>query len=216
MQKGRMRILPAILTSDPADLERKIRQAEPLSDWVQIDIMDGRFVPSRSIEASHLTSINTELNMEIHLMTERPEGLLDGFARAGAKRVLFHYEATSSPDTVVKAARQLGLAVGIALNPETPVTALLKLKEPVDCVLFLSVNPGFYGREFIPAVLDKVREFRSLRAKVEVGIDGGIKRSNIKVVKAAGVDYACVGSEIFNHVAPKEAYMALLGLVKDG
>ncbi|MBI4287290.1 MAG: ribulose-phosphate 3-epimerase [Chloroflexi bacterium] len=211
-----MRILPAILTEDPVDLERKVRQAESFCDWAQIDIMDGKFVPSRSIDASHLCNIKTRLNMEVHLMVKEPAAQIEGFVRAGAKRIVFHYEAASSPDEVAREARKLGVSVGVAINPETPVTSLLKLRERLDFVLFLSVNPGFYGKEFIPGVLDKVRESRELRPNLEVGIDGGIKAANIKRAKAAGVDYACVGSQIFNHVAPKEAYMALLGLVKDG
>lgn len=211
-----MRILPTILTDDSTELERKVRQAEAFADWVQVDIMDGKFVPSHSIEASHLARIKTKLNMELHLMVQEPEFLLKDFASAGAKRIVFHYEATTSPEKVIQSARKLGVGVGLAVNPETPVSSLVSLNGKVDCVLFLSVHPGFYGKEFLPEVLDKVREFRSLGLKLEVGIDGGIKTTNIINAKAAGVDYACVGSGIFNQAAPQEAYKAMLELVKDG
>lgn len=211
-----MRILPAILTDDPADLEHKIKQAESFTDWVQIDIMDGRFVPSYSVEASHLARVKTPLNLEVHLMVQQPESLVEAFARAGARKIVFHYEATPYPDRVIQRVRELGLGVGLALNPETPVSPIMGFTDKVDCVLFLSVHPGFYGKEFLPEVLDKVREFRATGSKLEVGMDGGIKTNNLTVIKAAGVDYACVGSAIFNHVAPRQSYKAMLKLVKDG
>ncbi|MDO8637139.1 MAG: ribulose-phosphate 3-epimerase [Dehalococcoidia bacterium] len=210
-----MKILPAILTNDEIDLEKKIRQAELFTDWVQVDIMDGQFVPSCSIIASHLSNIQTRLNLEIHLMVKEPESQVEGYARAGATRIAFHYEATPSPDNVIKQVRKLKLGVGLAINPETPISSVEGLLDKIDFILFLSVHPGFYGKEFLPEVLDKVKEFRAKGFKMEVGMDGGIKADNIKMIKDAGVDYACVGSGVFNHGAPQDAYRNLVKLVKN-
>ena len=210
-----MKILPAILTDDEIDLEKKIRQAELFTDWVQVDIMDGQFVPSRSIIDSQLSTIKTRLNIEVHLMVKEPESKVEGYARAGASRIVFHYESTPSPDRVISKIRRLKVGAGLAINPETSVSSIVSLLDKIDFILFLSVHPGFYGKEFLPEVLEKVKEFRAKGFKMEVGMDGGIKADNIKIIKDAGVDYACVGSAVFNHVAPQTAYKSLLELVKN-
>ncbi|MFH1003464.1 MAG: ribulose-phosphate 3-epimerase [Chloroflexota bacterium] len=208
-------VVPAILTDDPAALETMLRQAETFTDWVQLDIMDGRFVPSRSIGHQHLAKLSLKLRWEAHLMVEHPEDQMAGFKAAGAERVVFHYEATPSPDEVIARARGLGLAVGLAVNPETPVAAVLPLADAVDSVLFLSVHPGYYGRDFIPEVLDKVTEFRRLRPDVEIGIDGGIKEGNIARIARTGVDAICVGSAVFAQPDPGQSYRHLTAVARE-
>jgi len=146
-------------------------------------------------------------------MVERPEDYLDNFREAGAKRVVFHYEAKSSARSVILRARRLGLAVGLAVNPETEVAAFLPLVEAVDSVLFLAVHPGFYGSQFIPKVLDKVAELRKSQPAMEIGVDGGIKASNIVQVAGRHVDLLYVGSDIFLQPDPAERYRTLMTLV---
>jgi ribulose-phosphate 3-epimerase len=208
------RVVPAILTEDPKALETMVRQAETFTSYVQFDIMDGRFVPSRSVSYEHLFGLPMKLSWEAHLMIQHPEDYLEGFQRAGAQKVVFHYEATPSPQEVISLARDLSLEVGLAVNPETSVSAILPLMGDVDSVLFLSVNPGFYGHDFIPEVLDKVAEFRSARHGVEVGIDGGLKESNIAQVARAGADVIYVGSAIFSQPEPGESFRHLQALVR--
>jgi ribulose-phosphate 3-epimerase len=210
------RVVPAILTEDPKALETMVRQAETFTNWVQLDIMDGKFVPSRSISYEHLSGLPMKLGWEAHLMVQHPEDYLEGFGQAGAQKVVFHYEATPSPRKVISLARDIGLGVGLAANPETPVSAILPLTGEVDSVLFLSVHPGFYGREFIPEVLDKVVEFRSIRPGMEIGIDGGIKESNIAQVARAGVDVIYVGSAIFRQPQPGESFRRFQSLAQEG
>lgn len=208
------RLVPAILTNDPKALETMVRQAETFTDWVQFDIMDGKFVPSCSINHQHLASFPMKLSWEVHLMVLRPEDYLESFRRAGAKKVIFHYEATPSPREVISLGRELGLGVGLAVNPETPVSAFLSLASEVDSVLFLSVHPGFYGSKFMPEVLDKIIEFRSAQPGVEIGIDGGIKESNIAQVAQAGADIIYVGSAIFLQPQPGESFRRLQALAQ--
>ena len=210
------RVVPAILTEDSEALETMVRQAETFTTWVQFDIMDGKFVPSRSISYEYLASLPMKLSWEVHLMVQRPEGYLEGFRQAGAQKVVFHYEATPSPREVISLVRELGLGVGLAVNPETPVSAILSLANEVDSVLFLSVHPGFYGSKFISEVLDKVVEFRSACPTVEIGIDGGIKESNITQVARARVDVIYVGSAIFLQPQPGESFRHLQALVGEG
>lgn len=209
------RLVPAILTEDPKTLETMVRQAETFTTWVQFDIMDGRFVPSRSINYEHLAGLPMKLSWEAHLMVQRPEDYLEGFQKAGAQRVIFHYEATPSPREVISLVRGLGLGVGLAVNPDTPVSAILPLASEVDSVLFLSVYPGFYGSQFIPEVLDKVMQFRSAHPGVEIGIDGGIKEGNITQVARAGADVIYVGSAIFLQPQPGESFRHLLALAQE-
>jgi len=209
-------VVPAILTEDSKALETMVHQAETFTTWVQFDIMDGKFVPSRSISYEHLAGLPMKLDWEAHLMVQRPEDYLEGFRQAGAQKVVFHYEATPSPRQVISLVRGLGLEVGLAVNPETPVSAILPLAGEVDSVLFLSVNPGFYGSKFISEVLDKVVEFHSARPTVEIGIDGGIKESNIVQVARAGVDVIYVGSAIFLQPQPGESFRHLQALVEEG
>jgi len=204
-----MKIFPSILTDDPQHLKWMVGQAETFTDWVQIDIMDGEFVPSKSISASHLEEVRTSLNMEVHLMVNRPQQYLQPFKRAGAKRIAFHLEAANRPEEIIKQAKGLNLPIGLALNPETGILEARHLLDKVSFILFLSVNPGFYGSPFIPGVLDKVRQLKSLAPHLETGIDGGIKADNIVTVKACGVDYACVGSAIFHQPHPKESFLTL-------
>ena len=209
-------VVPAILTEDPRVLETMVRQAESFTTYVQFDIMDGRFVPSRSITYEHLAACPMKLNWEAHLMVENPEDYLEGVQRVGAQKVVFHYEATSSPEEVISLARNLSLGVGLAVNPETPVSIIRPLASKVDSVLFLTVHPGFYGSQFIPEVLGKVVELRSTGLGVEISVDGGIGESNIAEVARVGVDVIYVGSAIFLQPQPAESFRRLVTLAQEG
>ncbi len=212
--KRPIRLVPAILTEDPKTLETMIRLAETFTDYVQVDVMDGQFVPSHSISWEEMEKLAVKLNWEVHLMVQHPEEYLEGFRRAGAQRAIFHYEAGQSPQKVIAAARTLGLEAGLAVNPETPVSAILSLIDELDSVLFLSVNPGFYGSKFIPEVMDKVVELRRIRPEIEIGIDGGIKEANITQVAKSGVNVIYVGSAVFLQPQPRESYRHLLSLAQ--
>lgn len=210
------RVVPAILTDDSKALETMVRQAETFTNRVQFDIMDGQFVPTRSITYEHLANLPMKLSWEAHLMVLNPEEYLKGFQKAGAEKVVFHYEATHAPRGVISLARRLGLGIGLALNPDTPISAILPLVSRVDSVLFLSVYPGSYGKEFIPEVLAKVVEFGTTCPGVEIGIDGGIKEGNIAKVAQAGADVIYVGSAIFAQEEPGNSYRHLTTLAQEG
>jgi ribulose-phosphate 3-epimerase len=208
------RVVPAILTDDPVALERMLRQAESFTDYVQIDIMDGRFVPSRSVTWEQVAGLPGRLKWEAHLMVMQPEEYIESFKQAGTCRIVFHHEATASPHKVISWLRNLGLEAGLAINPETSVSAIAPYVNEVDSVLLLTVTPGFYGSKFIPKVMDKVAELRSIRPGIEIGIDGGIKESNIREIASTGVDYVCVGSAVFLQPDPAESYRRLQSLVQ--
>ncbi len=209
------RVVPAILTSDPKALETLVRQAETFTTYVQFDIMDGQFVPSLSITWEHLASLPMKLSWEVHLMVLHPEDYLPGFRQAGAQKIVFHYESTPSPREVISLSRDLGVMVGLAINPDTAVSTILPLVDEVDSILFLTVHPGFYGSKFIPEVMDKVTELHSARPHVEIGVDGGIRESNISQVARAGADVIYVGSAIFLQPQPKESFLRLQALAQE-
>ena len=209
------KVVPSILTEDPETLGTMICQAETFTNYAQFDIMDGRFVPSRSITHRDLMKLDIKINWEAHLMVEQPESYLEDFVRTGARKVIFHYEATSSPRAVISGARELGLEIGLAINPEIAVAAFLPLVDEVDSVLFLAVHPGFYGGEFIPEVIDKVVELRRSRSALEIGVDGGINKNNIAQLARAEIDAFYVGSAIFRQPNPAEQYRNLVALVRE-
>ncbi len=210
------RVVPAILTDDCKTLETLIRQSEGFASYVQFDFMDGKFVPSVSVSCESLTGFSMKFDWEAHLMVEKPESCFEVLREAGAQRVIFHYEATDSPQNVISQARVLDLGVGIAINPETPVSAINSLISEIDTVLLLSVNPGYYGSKYIPEVLDKVAELYDIDPDMEIGLDGGVKENNISHIAGAGVDIICVGSAIFLCPDPAESYHRLVTLAEEG
>jgi ribulose-phosphate 3-epimerase len=204
-----VRVIPAVLTENPDSLKKMLQQAETFTDYVQVDIMDGCFVPSHSVTWKDIAALPTRLQWEVHLMVEKPEKQLDNYQQAGARKAVFHFETAADPGAVIKVARQLGLQAGLAINPETPVKKILPFIDKVDSVLFLSVHPGFYGAQFIPAVLDKIAELRRSCPTLTIGIDGGIKERNIAQIAASGVNEIFVGSAIFLAPDPARAYQKL-------
>jgi ribulose-phosphate 3-epimerase len=209
-----IRVIPAILTNDQDALEKMLLQAEKYTDYVQIDIMDGKFVPSKSITWEDMAAIRTGINWEVHLMVEKPETQLVFFQKAGAKKAIFHFEACAKPEKVISTARKLKLPLGMAVNPETPVSKILDLTDQLDSILFLSVHPGFYGAKFIPEVLDNIIELRRVKPALKIGIDGGVKETNIAKIAKSGVNEICVGSAILLQPDPGAAYHRLLDLAQ--
>jgi ribulose-phosphate 3-epimerase len=211
---NKVRTIPAILTDDPVALGRMVFQAESFTDFAQFDVMDGQFVPSTSVTCQQIAALGTRLSWEAHLMVLHPEKYLEEFKQAGAQKIVFHYEATPSPDTVIELIKKLDMQAGLAINPETPVAAIAPLVKKLDSLLFLSVNPGYYGAKFIPEVLDKIAEFRKGHPVVEVGIDGGIKESNIAEIAASGVNVIYIGSAVFLQPDPAASYRLLTRLAE--
>jgi ribulose-phosphate 3-epimerase len=211
----KIRIIPAILTDDPGALKVMADLTRTFASYVQFDIMDGGFVPSRSVPCEEIASLKIKLIWEAHLMVLHPEDCLEDFQQAGAQKIVFHYEAAAVPEEIVRKIHGLGMKAGLAINPETSITVINPLVKEVDSVLFLSVNPGFYGAKFIPEVLDKVAAFHKAFPEVDTGIDGGVKENNIVEIARSGVDFICVGSAIYNQPDPAESYHRLTRLVEE-
>ena len=134
------RIVPAILTEDPHALADMLRLSATFTNYVQVDIMDGKFVPSRSITYEHLSRLTIKLDWEAHLMVQNPEDYLEAYKKAGAKRILFHYEATKTPQKVITAGKKLGVEMGLFIDPDTP--SILAIRVRVVAAVAAALFPG--------------------------------------------------------------------------
>jgi ribulose-phosphate 3-epimerase len=207
------KIVPAVLTDSKEKLVQMLDICAGFTDYVQIDIMDGEFVPSTSISVSDLEGIRPFLGSEAHLMVKKPLVWIDAFKSLGSKRIIYHFEIEEDHSRIIEEIRAKNLEVGLAVNPDTTIDDFRFLIDKVDTVLFMAVNPGFYGAPFIPSVLDKIKQFKTDFPQKLAGIDGGVKLDNVKDVAASGVDYICVGSAILKEDNPGESYIKLLRMV---
>jgi ribulose-phosphate 3-epimerase len=210
-----MKIIPAILAEHFDDFLLKLRQAESFTDYVEIDLMDGVFVPTRSFDAERINSVEITLTFQIHIMAEDPVRFLDQITHHGLKTVVFHCESTAAPEAMVKRIGQRGLEAGLAINPETPVDRFKDVAVTVDLLKFLTVEPGNYGKPFRPEVLKKIEETRHLFPDKFISVDGGVSLENLKSFLDIGVDHACIGSRIFLDGNPAENYRRFLEKVRE-
>ena len=199
-------IIPALLTSKREELIQMVNICAEFTDYVQIDIMDGEFVPSQSITLQDLAGWKSPVRCEAHLMVSDPYSWLEPFKALGADRIIYHFEIKKDHKKIIAKIREMGMGVGLAVNPSTEIDDFRYLVGELDTVLFMSVNPGFYGAPFISGVLEKIKNFKNKYPQKQVGIDGGIKQDNLLGVKGAGLDYVCVGSAILKSDDPAESF----------
>ncbi len=198
------KIAPSILSADFGCLAAEIEAVEQAgADWIHVDVMDGRFVPNITMGPPIVAAARkaTGLPLDVHLMIESPERHLDAFAKAGADVLTVHVEACVHLHRTLQKIRDLGKRAGVAYNPATPVNGLETVLDLTDLVLIMSVNPGFGGQEFIPAVLKKVEKVRKLIDEagldVEVEIDGGVIPGNSGEIQSAGASVLVAGSAVY-------------------
>lgn len=208
-------VAPSILSADFLRLGEAIHMVEESeAEWVHCDIMDGHFVPNISYGIPVVKAVRpaTKKVVDCHLMIEHPELYVGAFADAGADMITVHQEACTHLDRQVAQIHDLGCKAGVALNPATPVEALVDILHAVDMVLIMSVNPGFGGQKFIPRALDKVRRLRALAPDLLIQVDGGVNAETGAQLVAAGADVLVAGSYVFGAAEPKEAIHSLYTL----
>jgi ribulose-phosphate 3-epimerase len=210
------RVQPSILA---ADYSRLGAQLEAVMDAgaraIHVDVMDGHFVPPITIGPVVVESIRNQVHeagglLDCHLMVERPEAQIPQFAEAGADSITIQLEATPNVHYALKQIREAGCLAGLAINPGTPPEALVELRESVDLVLCMTVNPGWGGQAFIEGSPDKVKRLRSLLGdELPIQVDGGISAKTVGSVAEAGATLYVAGSAIFGAPDPAEAYREL-------
>jgi ribulose-phosphate 3-epimerase len=199
-----IRIAPSILSADFGRLAEEVRAVEAAgADWIHVDVMDGRFVPNITIGPLVVEAVRkvTRLPIDAHLMIVEPERYVDAFAKAGANLISVHAEVSPHLHRTIQAIRAAGARPAVALNPSTPLDGLEYVLGDVDMVLLMTVNPGFGGQGYIPAVTEKVRRLRRMAdergQELEIQVDGGIKPSTVGTVAQAGANVFVAGTAVF-------------------
>lgn len=198
------KLSPSLLSANFAELKKDIEKLEKGgADYLHLDVMDGNYVPNISFGAPIIKSVNevTKLPLDVHLMIDKPERFIKDFVDSGADIITVHGEATIHLHRVIQMIKSFGIKAGVSLNPSTSLDSLKYVIDDLDLILIMSVNPGFGGQSFIPAMKDKIKETRKLIDKKSLDIilqvDGGVKIDNIEEIVDLGANLIVVGSDIF-------------------
>ena len=214
----KLKIVPSILSADFTKLGDAVMEAEKAGvSAIQIDVMDGRFVPNINFGPGVVSAIRpiTNMMLDVHLMIVEPEKYIEDFVKAGADRIIVHQEVCTHLHRVLQIIREMGIKSGVTLNPATPPDMIEDVLELSDFVQVMGVNPGFGGQKFIHSQLNKIRALKSVLddrgLDVPIGLDGGIDTATAPLVVEAGATVLVAGSSVYNsRGSVKENVEALL------
>jgi ribulose-phosphate 3-epimerase len=217
-------VLPAILEKDREGILQKLDQIKGAAQWLQIDLSDGQLVPNLTLkEPVGLKKYLAPFNFEVHLMVKKPWEWWLSWKKAGAKRIIFHWESFHNipkkqrafgVNNLLNSILRAGLETGVALNLETNSAVLDPFISKIDLVQFMGISEvGFQGHKFQPEALEKAKAFKLAFPEVKVAIDGGVNEKNIKKIARAEVDQVAIGSGIFKSKNPAEKLQSLQELV---
>jgi ribulose-phosphate 3-epimerase len=196
----RIEVVPSILSADVGRLAEQVKEAEAGgADRIQVDVMDGHFVPNLTFGPPVVEAVRraTKLPIEVHLMIERPELFLEAFAKSGATLIEVQVEATTSLYRIVQSIKELGCKAGVAINPATPLEHLREILPYIDLVNVMTVEPGFGGQKFIAHSPEKISRLRAMDPRMEIEVDGGIDAKTAPLAVSAGATVLVAGSSVF-------------------
>jgi ribulose-phosphate 3-epimerase len=219
MVMPKIEIVPSILSADLTRLGEQVKEAEAAgADRIQVDVMDGRFVPNITFGPLVVEAVrrSTSLPIEAHLMIVEPERYVADFASAGADVIIVHQEAVLHLHRIVEQIHDLGKRVGVALNPATPAALLEDILGDVDHVLVMTVNPGFGGQKFIESTLTKISRVRQMMNERgldrDIEVDGGIGEATAPRVVEAGANLLVAGASLF---ASQDSVAVAIGRMRE-
>ncbi|RMD57441.1 ribulose-phosphate 3-epimerase [Candidatus Woesearchaeota archaeon] len=203
-----MEIVPGILAKNLKELKEQL-EAVHWAKKVHIDIMDGRFVPEKTIQLKELKKAFPESEVQIHLMAEKPESYIKKYARLGCHEFIIHSEATTLQERTLCEIKCTGMKAGIAFNPKTAISKHSSALKESDIALVMTVNPGAYGQRMLKTPLKKISQIRRISKRIKIGVDGGFNKKTCGLVSQQGADFAIATSSVTLADNPKKEYKEL-------
>jgi ribulose-phosphate 3-epimerase len=202
-----IKIAPSVLAADVLRIYEEVRRMTDAGcDWLHVDIMDGNFVPNLSYGPALVKALKKEtaVPLDVHLMVKSPESFIDTFAKAGAQIITVHEEVDHPLPSLIDMIHLHGLMAGASIKPATPAAKLYPCLPMLDMILVMTVEPGFGGQAFMPEMVQKIRDLRTMGFKGIIEADGGVGPNNAKLLIESGASALVMGTALFTAKDPAQ------------